>query len=76
MNSPRHRLRVGGAYTWTLAPGTLTLRYDYYWQDMSYGRDFNTPGDKIDSWFQHNASLIFESALGRWAARARRTPGP
>jgi outer membrane receptor protein involved in Fe transport len=69
-NSPPHSVRLGTAYTWTIAPGALTLRYDYYWQDSSYGREFNTRGDEIDSWDQHNASVIFESAGGRWSARA------
>ena len=69
-NSPPHSVRLGSAYTWPLAIGALTLRYDYYWQDSSYGRGFNTRGDEIDSWDQQNASATFESADGRWVARA------
>lgn len=69
-NSPPHSTHLGVAYTWTLAPGSLTLRYDYFWQSDSYGREFNTRGDEIDSWTQHNASATFESASGRWAGRA------
>ena len=69
-NSPPHSIGLGIAHTWPLAAGALTLRYDYYWQDTSFARVFNTPGDKIDSWDQHNASLIFEAANGRWEARA------
>ena len=70
LNSPPHSVGLGIAHTWTLGPGAATLRYDYYWQDSSYSREFNTRGDKIDSWDQHNASLIFESASGRWSVRA------
>jgi outer membrane receptor protein involved in Fe transport len=70
VNSPPHSVSLGAAQTWNLAPGSLTLRYDYYWQDDSYGRHLNTQGDEIDSWDVHNASLIFESAGGRWVARA------
>jgi outer membrane receptor protein involved in Fe transport len=70
INSPPHSVSIGGSYTWTFSPGSLTLRYDYYWQDDSYGRHFNTPGDEIESWDVHNASLIFENADGRWDARA------
>ena len=69
-NSPPHSVTVGAAQTWTLAWGAVTLRYDYYWQASSYAREFNTRGDKIDNWNQHNASLIFEAADGRWSARA------
>jgi len=50
--------------------GSVTFRYDYYWQDDSYAREFNTKGDEIDSWDQHNASIIYDSADGRWNARA------
>ena len=69
-NSPRHSVRLGAAHTWTLRSGAFTLRYDYYWQDSSYGREFNTPGDEIDGWGQHNASAIIEGSGGRWRARA------
>jgi outer membrane receptor protein involved in Fe transport len=68
--SPPHSVTLGAAQTWPLAWGALTLRYDYYWQDASYSREFNTRGDEIDSWDQHNASLIFETTDGRWSARA------
>jgi outer membrane receptor protein involved in Fe transport len=69
-NSPPHSASLGLAYTWMLGPGALTARYDLHWQDDSYGREFNTRGDRIDDWVMQNASLIFESANGRWSARA------
>ncbi len=71
-NSPEHTIHLGIAYTWNVAAlaGDLTLRWDYYWQDDSYAREFNTIGDEIDSWDQHNASIIYESSSGRWEARA------
>ncbi|MFU8815443.1 MAG: TonB-dependent receptor [Pseudomonadales bacterium] len=71
-NAPEHTIHLGLAYTWQVAPiaGSLTARWDYYWQDSSYAREFNTPGDKIDAWDQHNASLIYESNDGLWSARA------
>jgi iron complex outermembrane recepter protein len=71
-NSPEHTFHLGLAYTWNLEQiaGSLTARWDYYWQSKSYAREFNTPGDKIDSWDQHNASLIYESANGLWTAKA------
>ncbi len=71
-NSPEHSIRLGLSYTWpiTAIRGSLTARWDYYWQDDSYAREFNTVGDHIDSWDQHNASLIYESDDGRWTVRA------
>ncbi|MEM9622623.1 MAG: TonB-dependent receptor [Pseudomonadota bacterium] len=71
-NSPEHTIRIGIAYTWNIdaIAGSLTARYDYYWQDESFAREFNSIGDEIDSWDQHNASLIYESADGRWTAKA------
>lgn len=69
-NSPEHSVQLGLAYSWFLSPGTLTLRWDYYWQDKSYSRPFNTKGDEIEALDQHNASLTFESADNRWSVRA------
>lgn len=71
-NSPENTIHIGVAYTWPmdLIAGSLTARWDYYWQDDSYAREFNTVGDEIDSWDQHNASLIYESNNGKWDVRA------
>jgi len=71
-NSPENTIHIGVGYTWQIAAlrGGLTARWDYYWQDDSYGREFNTVGDEIDSWDQHNASLIYESDSGQWIVRA------
>jgi outer membrane receptor protein involved in Fe transport len=70
-NTPEHSIKLGAAYTWDInaIAGSLTLRWDYYWQDDSFGREFNTVGDQIDSWDQHNAQLIYESLNGQWQAR-------
>ena len=71
-NSPEHSIRLGLAYTWPIAAirGSLTARWDYYWQDDSYAREFNSIGDEIDSWDQHNATLIYETDDGRWVVKA------
>ena len=70
-NSPESTLRIGVQYSWPLnaLAGELTMRWDYYWQDDSYGREFNTVGDEIDSWDQHNLSFIYQSQDGNWQAR-------
>ncbi len=71
-NSPENTFKIGVAYTFQVPAlkGTLTPRIDYYWQDDMYSREFNTPGDEIDSWDQWNASIIYASDDGRWTARA------
>ncbi len=71
-NSPEHTIHIGAAYTWEVGAlaGSLTARWDYYWQAESYAREFNTAGDEIDSWDQHNASLIYESNDGHWMVKA------
>lgn len=70
-NSPEHTVHLGLAYTWMIPQifGSLTARWDYYWQDESYAREFNTVGDQIDSWDQQNATLIYESDNGAWEGR-------
>jgi len=66
-NAPEHTLRVGLAYTFQIGAGSLITRWDAYWQSDSYAREFNTIGDEIDSWMQHNVSLIYERE--GWSAK-------
>jgi iron complex outermembrane recepter protein len=71
-NTPKHNIKLGLDYTWevTRINGAITLRWDYYWQSTSQAREFNVRADKIDSWHQHNASLIYRSSDDRWQVRA------
>lgn len=71
-NSPEHTIHIGAQYTWEVPriAGTLTPRWDYYWQDDMFAREFNSAADAIESWDQHNLSLIYESFDGKWQARA------
>ncbi len=71
-NSPEHTIKLGVAYTWDFPAlaGELTARWDYYWQGDSYAREFNTVGDEIDGWSQHNATLMYQSNDGRWTVKA------
>jgi len=70
-NSPENTAHLGVQYTWELAmlKGTIAARWDYYWQDDSYSREFNTQGDEIDSWDQHNASVTYVSDSGTWQVK-------
>lgn len=71
-NSPESTLKLGMAYSFAspVFDGDMILRLDYYWQDDMYAREFNTAGDLIEAWDQFNLSMIFESADGKWGARA------
>ena len=68
--SPEHNFRVGVSHTtperWG---GTIVLRWDYFWQSETYGRFYNTVGDEIDAWGQHNASATYESLDGSYSLR-------
>ena len=66
-NAPEHTVRLGVSYTFRIAAADLTARWDAYWQSDSYAREFNTVGDEIDGWMQHNASLTYERA--GWTAK-------
>ena len=70
-NAPEHNIKIGLAYTWQVdaLAGAITLRWDYYWQDDSYAREFNTKGDEVDSWDQHNAAIMYASNDGKWNVR-------
>ncbi len=68
-NVPEHSVSLGIAYTWTPPIGLITVRGDYYWQDVAYARVFNHPADRMDSWEQLNLSLTYQSPDGRWLAR-------
>ena len=60
--SPPHTLKLGASYQWLEKwNGSLTLRWDYYWQSDSFARVYNTVGDEIDAWSQQNLSMIYES---------------
>ena len=69
-NAPDHGVKLGLAHTWAIGVGDLlTLRWDLYWQSGFHARLFNTRGDAVASWDQHNASLLYESADGRWETK-------
>ncbi|WP_233205250.1 TonB-dependent receptor [Alkalicaulis satelles] len=56
-NAPEWTVSVGGAYTFFMEDWELTLRGDYYWQDASYARVYNTDFDRLRSWDNANVSV-------------------
>ena len=71
-NSPEHTLKLGFDYAIpvTFLEGTVVLRWDYYWQSESFAREFNTAGDEIEAWTQHNVSALFTSGDDKISVRA------
>ncbi len=65
-NTPDVQINVGAQYTLEVPAlkGDVIPRIDYYWQNESYGRFFNSVRDEIDPWSQLNASLRYETE--RW----------
>jgi outer membrane receptor protein involved in Fe transport len=59
-NSPDFTVSVGAQYVFDLPRDwKATLRGDYYWQDSSYSRIFNTTLDYLQSYDNVNATLTF-----------------
>ena len=59
-NTPDLTVSVGAQYTLELpADWHATLRGDYYWQDNSFARVYNTASDVLQSYHVVNATLTF-----------------
>ncbi len=70
-NTPELSFNIGLQYAIPLARGyQLTPRVDYYWQDDSQGRVFDSPVDRIDSWDIVNAQVTLQPEDGSWYLKA------
>ena len=59
-NSPDFTVSIGAQYVFNLPQEwQATARADYYWQDDSYARIFNTEGDHLKAYDNVNATLTF-----------------
>ena len=59
-NSPDFTVSIGAQYVMNLTPTwQATARADYYWQDDSYARIFNTVSDHLKAYDNVNATLTF-----------------
>ncbi len=67
-NAPRFTVSLGGQHTWYLPAGwDVTGRVDWYWQDESYGRVYNTNFDRLRDW--SNTNLSFWVNQPQWGLR-------
>ena len=60
-NAPRWTVNVGAQYTFEFGDWELTPRADYYWQDKSFFRVYNTEYDRLQSWDNLNLSATLMS---------------
>ena len=61
-NSPNWTVNIGAQHTFFLSGWELTVRGDYYWQDASYFRVYNTEYDRIRAWDSANLSVTLDNA--------------
>lgn len=65
--SPETSFSLGAQYTFRVTDNLeLTPRVDYYWQDDSQGRIYNSPVDRIESWDIVNAQITLAPEDYRW----------
>jgi len=61
-NAPHWTASVGGQYRFALPGGwDGTARADFYWQDKSFARVYNTEYDRLRSWTNTNFSVWVEN---------------
>ena len=65
--SPETSFNIGAQYTLRIGDSLeLTPRVDYYWQDDSQARIYNSPIDRIESWDVINAQITLAPDTYRW----------
>ena len=65
--SPETSVSLGAQYSFRIGSRLeLTPRVDYYWQDESQARIYNSPIDVIDSWSIVNAQITLAPEDYRW----------
>jgi iron complex outermembrane receptor protein len=65
-SAPRYTVSLGGQQTIPLRGGwDITGRVDWYWQDQSYARVYNTEYDRLKAWTNTSLSLwVSQPSLG------------
>lgn len=67
-SSTPHRFTVNGNYTWELDPGELSASLTYVWRDATYYSIFNRYYNRVKSYGQTDARLIFTDTDRKWTA--------
>ncbi len=67
-SSTPHRVTINGNYTWETDPGDISASLTYVWRDATYYSIFNRYYNKVKSYGQTDARLIFNDKSRRWTA--------
>lgn len=67
-SSTPHRFTVNGNYTWELDPGNISASLTYVWRDATYYSVFNRYYNKVKSYGQTDARVIFNDKDNKWTA--------
>jgi iron complex outermembrane receptor protein len=59
-NAPRWTFNFGAQYTFFIREWNLTTRGDYYWQDESHARVYNTKFDELRAWDNVNFAVTLD----------------
>lgn len=66
-NAPPWNISIGVQYRFEFENGySLTPRADFYWQADMWGRIFDAPSDKINSWENTNLQVTFSAPDDKW----------
>lgn len=69
-NAPKYTFSFGAQYTWELGDWDATLRGDYYRQDDSFSRIYNSTPDHIEGWQNVNATFTVANRDAGWIFEA------
>ena len=62
-NAPGYTISLGAQYTWDIGTAwSITARGDWYRQDASWSRIYNSVNDRLSSWENVNASITFNNS--------------
>jgi len=67
-SSTPHRVTINGNYTWETDPGDISASLTYVWRDATYYSIFNRYYNKVKSYGQTDARLIFSDKSRKWTA--------
>jgi iron complex outermembrane receptor protein len=65
-SSTPHRFTINANYTWELEPGNLSASLTYVWRDATYYSIFNRYYNRVKSYDQTDARLLFNDHDGKW----------
>lgn len=71
--APEMTLNLAAEYTFNSLNNSgwdMTVRGDFYYQDDSYSRVFNTQHDELDSWTNLNLSVVLANDESGWGVEA------